>query len=676
VLVICLMAGGAACGGGDHGGNPGGGDDEDAPDGGGPGGPDGGGAPDGAVDPSGPRVEILAPAAPAPGDYGSDAIATGARVQAICLVEPNPDTGEQIDSGSVRLSAIAGASSDEVLAVATGQAGQYGATLDVADFPNGPLAIRCTASDLAAEPRTNSAEVATFLDLGPRIEVLSPVAGQSYGQQVDVTITVTPQPVAEGDTGAAVDEVELTAASIPVALEPGPGDSYFATIDFDAPVFDPPLDGQVGLIVRATNRRAPSAVTRTTAVPFVADSAGPVIQVQEPAPGLLVGGFMDITAEVADAAGIEQVVATIAHQYEIELEATGADTFAGTFDTRRLDESWVFPLVEVRARDRVGNEAAVGRIVALDNRAPLVTMDSPPMREAKCLEGEFCPLAGAICSELFDPLGEDSADDGEVVAGLMELRVRAEDLGNGGLAPSGVVIPIAGIDEEQVAFYVLDDAAGALLVDTDGDGTCDAINPALVPTSVPETPAEAAVVSLEAVEPAGAPYYPDEVSDPFGGRPDVADAACNQPGLEADDEPPSALCLSSPSTRVVATEFDAPAVFAVPPIGGLWCVGDAFDAPATNIADGWACVAAVAPDRLGNLGLAPPLRICIDHDGDGLDAGGGALAALGCGDGGDGVSEFGDIADPSDRPLCTDGCEPPATFDASPWLQVVVTGGL
>jgi hypothetical protein len=323
----------------------------------------------------------------------------------------------------------------------------------------------------------------------------------------------------------------------------------------------------------------------------------------------------------------------------------------------------------------VGNEAAVGRIVALDNRAPLVSMDSPPMREAKCLEGNSCSLAGAICSDLFDPLGTDSADDGEVVAGLMELRVRAEDRGNGAQAPSGVVVPIAGIDQSHVAFYVLDDEDGELLVDTDGDDVCDAINPALVPTSAPDTPNEAAVVSLQVVAPAGAPFYPISVADPFGGRADVADGACNEPAADADDEAPSALCLSTPTTRVVATQLGAASIFAVPPTEDPWCVGNAFDGPATSIADGWACVAAIAPDRLGNLGLSAPLRICIDHDGDGLDGGGASLAAQGCGDN-VGAAAFGEIADEIDRPACTDGCTPPQSFADFPSLQVVITGGI
>ncbi len=677
MLAVCMALGWAACGGGDHGGEPGGDDDgEPGPDGGGN--PDAGGVPDAANDPAGPIVELLAPAAPDPGDYGSDAIVVGSRVQAVCQVDPNPDTGEQVDSASVRMSAISGEHVDEAVAIPSGEAGHYAATLVVGDLSNGPLTVRCTASDLSAEPRTNSDDVATFLDLGPRIEVLSPIAGSSYGQQVDVTLIVTPDPVASDDDGAAVDSVELTAASVPVALEAGPGNSYFATVEFDAPEFDPPLDGEVGLILRASNSRTSTAVTRVAQVPFMADSAGPAVSVTAPEPGLLVGGFMDISVNVDDAAGLDEVVATIAHQYEVQLEAADADTFAGSFDTRLLDTSWVFPLVEVRARDRVGNEAAVGRIVVLDNRAPLVSMDSPPMREARCPDGGSCALSDAMCSDLFDPLGTDSADDGEVVAGLMELRVRAEDRGNGALAPSGVVVPIGGIDQSQVAFYVLDDQTGSLLVDTDGDDVCDAINPALVPTSVPDTTTEAAVVSLVAVSPSGAPFYPVAVADPFGGRADVADDACNQPGADADDEPPSALCLSTPATRVMATELGAAAIFAVPPIEGPWCVGNAFDGPATNIADGWACVAAVAPDQLGNLGLSPPLRVCIDHDGDGtdgLDGAGASLAAQGCGDNA-GETAFGEIADEVDRPSCTDGCVPPDSFAEFPFLQVVMTGGL
>ncbi|HEX9288375.1 MAG TPA: hypothetical protein VF904_02530, partial [Anaeromyxobacteraceae bacterium] len=47
--------------------------------------------------------------------------------------------------------------------------------------------------------------------------------------------------------------------------------------------------------------------------------------------------------------------------------------------------------------------------------------------------------------------------------------------------------PNAGIDPEKTSVYILDDATQPLIVDTDGDGFCDHINPHLIPTTQPPT---------------------------------------------------------------------------------------------------------------------------------------------------------------------------------------------
>jgi hypothetical protein len=49
------------------------------------------------------------------------------------------------------------------------------------------------------------------------------------------------------------------------------------------------------------------------------------------------------------------------------------------------------------------------------------------------------------------------------------------------------------------------------------------------------------------------------------------------------------------------------------------CMGLPFDSLANNIADGWACVAVRVVDRLGNVGVSKPIRVCIDRDGDGAE---------------------------------------------------------
>jgi Bacterial Ig domain len=456
---------------------------------------------------------------------------------------------------------------------------------------------------------------------------------------------------------------------VPVTVTPTGGGSYFATIVFDDPAFVPSLDGPVAIEVDATDSRTPDGVTRTEAITFVADTDGPVIQVQTPTPGQLVSGLIDIQAQVTDPAGIDSVVATVAQQYDVTLFQTGNDVYSATFDTRQLSTSWVFPLLTVRARDAVGNESAVGRVITLDNRPPLVSMDPPSMREAICLssDGECKDTDQRECSTLFDPVGGDAADDGELVGELVELRVRTEDRGNGASAPSGVFIPNAGVDPAAVSLYVLDDSDGALLVDTDGDGVCDAINPALVPTTVPSADNETAVVSLVALGPAGNSFFSGNIGA-VGGNPEIADGQCIAKDPPADT-PPNALCSTAAMTRQIATEFGGlPEIFSIPPTNDPQCAGNAFDSAATNISDGWACVATVAKDTLGNVGVSPPLRICIDADGDGTDANDGStgtsLTSLGC------AAVYGNKAAPGNRPDCTDGCTLPDTFSDFPKLQV------
>src|SRR5690606_3311057 len=272
--------------------------------------------------------------------------------------------------------------------------------------------------------------------------------------------------------------------------------------------------------------------------------------------------FLQISASVSDTAGVNSVIARIAHQYEISLTRSGS-TFTGTFDTRLLANTNVFPLVEIVALDGVGNEDGVGRVVTLDNRPPLVSLGPPRAREARCMEGYACPPAGDPfeCSATFDPVGDDAASDGETVAQLAELRARVEDQGNGPKTlSSGVFIPHAGVDPGAVQLFVLDAQALPLLVDLDGDTICDDVNPAISPSAFPMASDEAAVASLVALEPAGAAYFSDPIG-PVGGDATIADAAC-LPALSPEADPPEALCpITTPATIIMAGLDDTPAIY-------------------------------------------------------------------------------------------------------------------
>lgn len=613
-------------------------------------------------DPDGPTVELLSPDAPAAGDYSAGAIVVDDRFTATCRVTRNSVTNEPVDPTSVRLTATVGNDTFEVDALPNGNADEYEGTLDVTGFANGALDVSCTASDTAAEPRSNSDDVDTFLDLGPSIDIFSPNEDATYGQQVDLSFSVTAQPVAADDDGADVEDVVVRVNGVLVTATPTGGGTYFVTVVFDDDDFVPSLDGEVVVTIEGSNSRT----TRFAAVEFLADSEGPVIVVNTPDPAQLVSGFMDIEVNVTDPAGIASVVATLAGDFEVELFNSGGNNYIGSIDTRQLSTSFVFPLLQVRAQDAVGNEASVGRVVTLDNRAPLVSMDSPSVREAICISDDEClPSDTRECSTLFDPLGSDAADDGELVGQLIEMRVRAEDRGNGAIAPTGVDIPLAGTAADGVTFYVLDDQNGELLVDTGIDGICDAINPLLVPTSVPDAPNEAALVSLVPVGPDGSSYFAGSIGA-VGGDPEIADDEC-VPAADPDDTAPSKLCTTTPLTRMMRTLVgDNPVIFTIPPTDDPSCAGNAFDAAASNISDGWACVVAVAEDNLGNVGFSAPLRICIDSDDDNEDGNGASLTGQGC------AADYGLLGTPPIAMDCTDGCAPPESFENFPVLQVRV----
>jgi hypothetical protein len=297
----------------------------------------------------------------------------------------------------------------------------------------------------------------------------------------------------------------------------------------------------------------------------------------------------------------------------------------------------------------------------------LVDIDPPNFREARCAEDLPCPPEGGPveCSDTFDPVGSDAVDDGETVGQLFELRARVEDQGNGPLAlTSDVLIPHAGVDPDRVDVFLLDAQVLPLLVDIDNDGVCDDINPAIAPTSFPDSFDEAAVAALTALAPEGRAFFDGNIG-PINADPEMSDGSCI-PALTPDEELPPGICpLTTPATIIIAGADSTEAIYSLPPISDDVCMGNPFDAPASNIADGWACVAVRAEDLLGNLRVSPPVRLCIDADGDGEDAAGAPLAGIGC-------APLGGTAAVGNRPSCTDGCTPAESFGDIPSYQVIL----
>ena len=351
-----------------------------------------------------------------------------------------------------------------------------------ADLKGGTYTI--TVSARSSGGATNSAMVDISVDAGPTIVITAPVEGKSYKHMLTIEVIATDGIGLAMDANGVIPPT-ATVGVVNVPLSPtGVDSTYRGTINFDAA--DPPLFGPQLLTVAVTNVNG-----RRTEVQliFIIDNEGPTITSTLPVPGQIAGGIVLISAKVDDLAGIldSSVIAVIADEtgtplFELPMKPPAAGVYTVLFDSSRLmkcpdppaQPCLIFPTVSFRASDLVGNETVVGYEFTLDNVAPVSDMDSANVRVIR---------KDGYCSREFDPLslnslGGDMPNDGAVVPQVFDLRARIEDDGNS--AATGLkVIPVAGIYPDRTDVYILDDVVNqVLIVDTDGDGYCDAHQPA------------------------------------------------------------------------------------------------------------------------------------------------------------------------------------------------------
>jgi hypothetical protein len=346
----------------------------------------------------------------------------------------------------------------------------------------------------------------------------------------------------------------------------------------------------------------PNAIDAAVGPDALGDGASPLITVVSPEAGTIVSGIMTLSVDVVDDDGVDVVSATIAGVHEIDMarEDLTSERWVGVYDTFPLS-GLVAPTIVIRAIDASGATAEKGFEIVLDNASPVASLDPADVRLVQP------GTAGFECSRPFDPVGEDAPSDGQSVPQLSEMRARVADLPNSGTLATTLYIPMGGV--ATVDLYVLDDSTRPLVVDTDGDGTCDAINPDIVPATTPVLSNEAAVVSLEGVDGGGTGDFRDTI---FGGE------NANTCDAGTDTDAPAGLCFGELATSAaIDTAFtNEPQIFGIPQVDELNCLGFAFDARASNISDGWACAAVLTVDTLGNRGVSAPLRICVDSNGD------------------------------------------------------------
>jgi hypothetical protein len=605
VLACVLAVGALGCG--DDAGRPnppGTGGSSGSGDGGGG---NGGHRPDGAVVPDGGTgeaggsitIEVLTPAA--------NAVVAGTNFPVSARIIA---TGVPVDTASI----IARIGGGDAVHLVASSANTYDGSISIQGLESGPSDLVVAAGTL--DGGSAFAQVPLIVNAGPVITILRPAPNEPSVRQFSYDFTVH---IAPELTGIQVGPVSATVGLCAVTLGAPTGsatDSEFTgTVDLDQ-CSPRPNEGPLQFAVVAHDTSTP-AVSATKLVTFIIDRSGPVISVTEPAAGQLEAGFMNITAHVTDPSGVrpDSVFATISHSAfsaTVQLTQSAADVYSGSFDTQRLPNPTVsqFPAVEVVAQDSLGNTSNSGGIVfTLDNVPPTGDLDPVRLQYFSC-----DPQTGCKCSEPYDPVGSDAVNDLQTVRGVFELRAEVRDGGNEGewTPPERPFTLVAGVS--RVTLRVLHDVSHPLVVDTNGDGICDQINPDVIPqTGTPPGPSQA--VGIELIKMDGTAGTPDYVAP----NPIFDATVC---GAGAETRHPDPLCFTSTltvSTRDYITTPPTPLIWTIGPVvnDNLMCEGLPFDSVANNIGEGWVCAAVYMEDGLGNHSVSRPIRLCVERNSSG-----------------------------------------------------------
>ena len=354
------------------------------------------------------------------------------------------------------------------------------------------------------------------------------------------------------------------------------------------------------------------------------DAAGPTINIIEPVLASIIAGATNVSAEITDPSGVD--ASTVRYRIDAQefsmTQVGGTNRYSGSFDANQYPETIGQITINVTAADLAGNDTTKEVSFQLDSVPPLIDMDPPSVREAQE------EMVSQICSTGFDPVGVEAANDATVLGPIPFFRARIEDRSNRNAA-------ISGVNRNDVQVYILDDETQFLLIDTDADGVCDSINPALLPNN-PMGNQPAVLIDLTPVAASGDAFFlglpfTDSLPDPYDGRP-FCFGGENGNGTGKATEPPDEVCIGTTLTRVIPDNTDPdglrPAIFGRAPLTPLQCIGDRFDFPGAGISPGFACVAARATDNGGNESVSSPLRVCLDDALGGSDCPAGILGAF------------------------------------------------
>jgi hypothetical protein len=628
--------------------------------------------------PGAPSVSITSPEAVNNPDVGH--VLIDSTVEVLCQVTPSPDPGAPLlnkSTISIEMLDGTGKSLETDAAEPTSNADEYSSQFGLTGIPNGVVAFRCTASDRSTPPLTGSDTLSTMVDHGPTIIVTSPMpdSAQSLKKPVNFEFSVEAAPLADGDMGALVGDVTLKTDGVDIPLTESPTQPglFQTNVDYGDPLlFAVAPTGSVSVVITATNRRTPTPATSAAPYVFDIDGVGPVITINLPTAGQILGGNIALQFTVDDAAasgnpnsssGVK--ASTVFVQLD-ELDPIYYDPsdpihwgldVSGTKFVYRFDstEFRTQPQinVDVGAEDNAGN-LSIGQAITifLDNVPPIVDLDPPMIREIQASVSDGPPYMGMAmtptsypdrCSAPFDPLGS-AVNDLASVKAIALYRAFVFDLTND--ASGQIFHHFAAVDQGSVRLYVQPDPTLPVLIDTDNDGICDAIPDGL---------------RFQAM----LPIPPDSRDPPLNGddlsMPPAVAGLC---GFGPKPVSVTQLCEPAESDLIHVVKHPMPknppepVVYGIGPIDGVACTGHDWQLanliPLVDPADpqgprkeGWVCLAARATDNAGNTGVSPPLRVCFDDDRKGGTPGCRLNPAM------------------NPPPTCTDGCRVPSGYTNS-----------
>jgi hypothetical protein len=587
------------------------------------------------TEPGAPEIEVTSPEAlddPADGE-----VIVTSEVDVVCHVEKATLSGAMpVDKSSVTIDMLDADRNvvESMAAEPTEATDEYSAHFFLTAIKdNGSVSFRCSARDTSQPAKSASKTIHTFVDKGPAIQVVEPKPKSAHALMgaVRFEFDVTPAPVSEDDPGAEVDEVTLETNGVPIRVQTDDGETYHAFVDYaDQDVFTDIPNGEVPVIIRATNVRSPAAAVRQEVYSFVVDGEGPVISIDSPQNEDVVGGQVQLRFSVTDElAGVDPDTVVIElndKEYHYGEGGTWADSGNGNyvflFDSVQAEkDSKIQATITIRATDEVGNMSeGESLIVYLDNVPPVIELDPGPVIETR----EMGTPPVRLCSFAFDPVGSLAANDLQTVLDVHRFRAMVTDRTNE--APGQNILYYAGHRLDSVYIYLQADPNEPLLIDGDHDGYCDELS---------ETRNDLPFQHLNGVAPAGTSWFgPMGVKDV-----DPLPPGCEYQGLTAPQE----MCdpFGNDMSRVVKWDVDSkiPIIFGIGNLErGPACTGTDWEI-GQLVQEGWFCVAGRAEDNVGNVGISPPLRLCYDD--------------------GNGEPE----CDEADVPTCTDGCTPPTRFD-------------